>query len=160
MKWYVAMRKELWYLVTLGGLALGCSGSSGGGTDRKFGPHQGTLVKLPNDQGYVEILNEIQAKGRSLGRQGSADQVIVYFLDRELKGPSSASPSGVNVKLSIVTGKPAESVALEPAAEAKDPFGKKRFASKAGAYQLAGVHGELSATLDGQPFSAEFDALR
>jgi hypothetical protein len=156
------MRKGfLHLLVALSGLSLGCSGSSSVGVaEKRFGPHQGTLVKLPNDLGYAEVLNEGQDKGRSASRQGAATQVVVYFLDPELQGPSAASPSAVNVKLTVVTGKPGEAISLEPSPGADGAVGKKRFASKAGSYQLAGVHGELSATLDGQPFSAEFDALR
>jgi hypothetical protein len=155
------MRKRLWLVVALGMVAIGCSGSSSvSDIDKRPGPHQGTLVKLPSEQGYAEVLNDAAGKGRPSGRQAAASQVIVYFLDPDLKGPSPATPSNVVVDLSILTGKPPESVALEPAPEANDPLGKKRFVSKAGTYQLAGVHGELSASLDGQPFKGEFNAMR
>ncbi len=154
------MRKGFWGVaLVLGTVSLGCSGSpTVAKPEERIGPHQGTLIKLPNDQGYAEVVDASQTKGRPA--RGAPTQIVAYFLDSELKGPSTVAPSGVIVKLSIVTGKPAESITLEPAAEAGDPLGKKRFASKAGPYQLAGVHGELSATIDGQPFNAEFDALR
>ena len=156
-----SMRNRLWCFVVLAAFATGCSGSSRvGDLDKRLGPHQGTLVKLPAEQGYAEILNDAAGKGRSSGRQAAASQILVFFLDPDLKGPSPASPSNVVVNLSILTGKPPESVALEPAAEANDPLGKKRFASRPGNYQLAGMHGELSASIDGQPFTAGFDAIR
>jgi hypothetical protein len=77
-----------------------------------------------------------------------------------LKATSAVTPSNVVVKLTIVTGKPAEAVPFDAAPEVGDPLGDKRFASKPGSYQLSSAHGELSATLDGQPFTAEFDPLR
>jgi hypothetical protein len=149
-------------LVLLGGIGLaGCSGSTQvANPDKRIGPHQGTLLKLPEGKGYAEVLEAGQSKGRAAARQGAQAQILVYFLDAELKAPASVSPSGVVVKLTIVTGKPAETVTLEAAPEVSDPLGGKRFASKPGIYQLTSVHGELSATLDGQPFSAEFDAIR
>lgn len=142
-------------------LAAGCSDQpKTAAPGERLGPHQGTLVKLPGEAGYAEVLNAEQARGRASGRQGAPAQLVVYFLDPELKAPSSASASGVVVKLSIATGQPPVNVALEPAAGAADPLGAKRFASKPGAYHLGGVHGELAATVDGQPFSAEFDGVR
>jgi hypothetical protein len=150
--------------VLLGGIGLaGCSGSTQvAKPDERIGPHQGTLLKLPEDRGYAEVVNAGQAaKGRSAPRQGGTQsQIVVYFLDRELKAPSAVSPSNVVVKLTIVTGKPAEAVSLDAAPEVGDPLGGKRYASKPGAYQLSSAHCELSATLDGQPFNAEFDPLR
>jgi hypothetical protein len=149
-------------LILLVGIGLaGCSSSNpAANPDKRLGPHQGTLLKLPEAKGYAEVVSAGEARGRSASRQGAQTQIVVYFVDPELKAPAAVSPSGVVVKLTIATGKPPEVVSLEAAPEVSDPLGGKRYASKPGNYQLTSAHGELNATLDGQPFSAEFDAMR
>jgi hypothetical protein len=146
----------------LGSLALaGCSGSSSipATSQDRVGPHQGVLVELPDGAGYAEILNSQANDRRSSGRGRPPTQVLVYLLSPDLNSPATTTATDASVKLTLVTNQPM-SVPLEPSPEAGDPLGKNRLASKPGPYHLPDVHGELSATLDGRPFSAEFDGSR
>jgi hypothetical protein len=155
------MDRRLWApAVLLAVLAAGCSPTAPtqAGPEDRVGPHRGVLVRLPGDRGYAEVVNSKEA-GRPGGRERAPAQLLVYFLAPDLKAPAGVAASGVSVKLTAVTDQP-ETVPLEPAAEPGDPVGKNRFASKKGPYHLSGAHGELSATLDGQPFKAEFDGGR
>jgi hypothetical protein len=156
------MHRGLWsLLLLLGGIGPGCSGPGRGAESvAHLGPHQGTLVKLPEGLGYAEVLNAGPDKGRSAGRQQGQTQLIVYFLAPELQAPAAVAASNVVARLSVATGRPPETVALEPAPESGDPLGAKRFVSKTGNYHLSSAHAELSATIDGRPFAAEFDAVR
>lgn len=137
-------------------LPLGCSeqGAIQAGPNDRVGPHRGVLVALPNDQGYAEIFNSPQRRGRGTGR--APTQVVVCFLNNDLTSPAAATPSGVSVKLTVTTDTPV-TVSLDAAPEAGDPLGKNRFISKSGPYELSDAHGELTGTLGGQPFSGEFD---
>jgi hypothetical protein len=114
------------------------------------------LVELPGDKGFAEITNSQPEKGRGSAQGRPPTQVIVYFLGRDLKARSPAMVSGVSVQLTTVTDRP-ETLALEPSPGSRDPLGEARFASKSGPYYLTNSQGELSATVDGQPFRATFE---
>ena len=139
-------------------LLAGCSGSSDRQAEALTGPHQGTLVKLPDGRGYAEILD--LGKERSSSRGDAPSQVAVYFLAADGKGSATGSASGVAVELTIVTGRPAKVVPLESSPDAADPAGKARFLSKPGVYRLSESTGDLVASLDGQAIKVPFDGVR
>ena len=154
------MQKSFW--AEAGLLAIlfaGCSSLAPpqAGPQDRVGPHRGVLNVLPGDRGYAEILNSQIERPSSRGR--APTQLLVYFLTPDLKAPAPVAASGVSVKLTAVTDEP-QTVSLEPAPDAGDRLGKNRFASKKGSYYLSNAHGELTATIDGQPFRAEFDGGR
>lgn len=147
-------------IVLAGALLPGCSGSDSRQAEALTGPHQGSLVKLPDGRGYAEILDLDPGKGRSSSRGDTPSQVAVYFLATDGKGPTTGSASGVAVELTIATGQPPRVVPLDAAPDATDPAGKARFLSKPGVYHLSESTGDLIASLDGQAIKVPFDGLR
>lgn len=113
-----------------------------------FGPHNGPAVALPGDRGYAEVLAEP-------GRAGQDPSLVVYFLDPDLKRVLSPLPSDVRVKLTIAGGE-SEELPLSPAPKPRDKTGSGRMASPPVSVDPDRVSGELSATVEGQPFTVAF----
>ena len=112
-----------------------------------FGPHNGPAVALPGDRGYAEVLAE--------PNRGGQDPSVVYFLDSDLKRVLSPLPSEVRVKLAIPGGG-IEELVLSPAPQARDQAGAGRMASQPVAVDPDRVSGELTAIVQGQPFTVAF----
>ena len=119
----------------------------------KPGPHGGTALALPEGAGYVEVINEPTPQDRS---RGATTAIVAYFLAADLQAAVAAAPA--NVKVVDRTSR--TSIALKPEAKAGDPAGAGRFASAVGAYNLAEIHGELSGTIAGKPFSFDLGGIR
>jgi hypothetical protein len=148
----------LWLCVAL--TPLGCTGASvPAGTEDRLGPHRGVLLALPDDQGFAEVIDEVPAGARQVGRAQTPSRIFVYLLNPELSAPASVSPSTMTMRVTVVTGSP-QAVPLEPEPDAADPLGKNRFASKPGPYGLREAEGELSAELGGSTWQASFDGSR
>lgn len=116
---------------------------------RVFGPHNGPAVALPGDRGYAEVVAEPN-------RGGQDPSVVVYFLDPDFKKVLSPLPSGVRVKLAIPGGG-TEDLPLSPAPKPRDRAGSGRMASTPVPVDPDRVSGELSATVEGQPFTVAFE---
>ncbi len=134
-------------------LALGC-GERASTPDastvvaKVFGPHNGPAVALPGDRGYAEVIAEPN-------RGGQDPSVVVYFLDSDLKRVLSPLPSDVRVKLAIPGGG-IEELALSPSPKPRDRAGSGRMASPPVPVDPDRVSGELTATVEGQPFTMAF----
>src|SRR5262249_34425390 len=133
-----SMRKLVRAAVLVTGAALaGCSSDPPAppvGVTR--GPHQGTTIRLPEDKGFVELVNEPEVDGRG---RNEATALVAYFLNSDGKSPLSPAPTGVKFELAVAGKKAAQPVALAPEPKADDPAGAARFASKTGPYNLAEV---------------------
>ncbi len=134
-------------------LALGC-GERASTPDASpvvaevFGPHNGPALALPGDRGYAEIVAEPN-------RGGQDPSVVVYFLGPGLKKVLSPLPSDVRVKLAI-PGVGIEELALSPAPKPRDRVGSGRMASPPVSVDPDRLSGELSAIVEGQPFTVAF----
>jgi hypothetical protein len=148
------MRTIVRAIVVVTGAALaGCSSdppAPPAGVTR--GPHQGTTIRLPEDKGFVELVNEPEVSGRG---RNETTALVAYFLNSDAKSPLSPAPTDVKFELSV-PGKKAQPVALAAEPKADDPAGAARFASKSGPYNLAEVRGSLSATVAGQSVSVAY----
>jgi hypothetical protein len=152
--------------LALAGVILGC-GSSVSPVDVTvvIGPHHGTMVRLPEDHGFVELVNEPEVNDR---RSPQPTSIVAYFLQADGKSPLSPAPSDVNVSLSAGRDKGArrdtsgagQSIPLSPEPKADDPAGSSRFVSKPGSYDLATIRGTLSAKTSSQEISTPFGGGR
>jgi hypothetical protein len=144
---FPTMRKRLRYSSLFAvSLLAGCGESiTVPPSEIAIGPHQGTAFRLPDNQGFAEIVNEPKPQVR-----GSKDptSIVVYFLETDGKTPISAKPTDVKVDLTQQQKTVAVALAAEPKSD--DPAGASRFASKPGPYQLAGARGKLVASVGGQ----------
>lgn len=138
-------------LVALGLAACllpGCAGGGasseppGGTLQQDVGPHGGVAVPL-GERGYAEIL--VDVKG------GSQTTLVAHFLEPDRKAPLAATPTNVTANLKLPTGE-SPSVSFSPQGDAA----AKRFVSNPGDYNFDELRGELSATLDGEAFTAPF----
>jgi len=119
-------------------LLTGCDGGPPVPKPGPATPHNGTLVSLPEDGGFVEIVKEPDS-----GKKDRA-KILAYFLD------SSRNPittvSAVTLKSKATGNKPIE---LKPTGDA-DP-------AKAGGMatpslpDVGEIDGELTATIAGKP---------
>jgi hypothetical protein len=90
-------RLHLSIALLLAGLA-GCEQAVPPGTKT---PHDGTLVVLPDNQGFVEVL-----KRTDPSKEGQT-QVVFFFLDESRK-PMKPAPDTANLKLQTAGARPIE----------------------------------------------------
>ena len=120
------------------------------------GPHGGTTIRLPEDAGFVEFVNEPEPDGRE---RDATTALVVYFLKTD--GSTPINPAPADVKFEAKGGrKPAQTLALAPEPKTDDPSGAARFASKRGPYSLGEIRGRVSASVGGKPVSAEYLGAR
>jgi hypothetical protein len=129
-------------------LVLACAAVAGcgGGSPKELpvakSAHGGTIVTLPNDRGFAEILVDSEsAKDRARKAQVKS-RLVAYFYQSD--GSSALSPDPTDVKIQIGMGGDGRLVDL-----AKESKEAGKFASAAGAYP-DGFAGQLRASLDGQ----------
>jgi hypothetical protein len=128
------------------------------------GPHRGTIVRLPDDKGFAEILNEPPVEDR---RNPTPTAIVAYFLKSDSKTPLETMPTAVAFAMASggrgSRGKQTtatQAIPLSPEPKSDDPSGTARFASKVGPYLLEAVRGTLSATIDGQKLDIQFSGGR
>ncbi len=128
------------------------------------GPHHGIMIRLPEDSGFVELVNEPEVSDR---RDPEPTAIVAYYLQSDAKSPMTPGPSDVSVALQAGRGKAADGkkaaagaipLATEPKPD--DPSGGSRFASKPGPYELATIRGTLSAKIGGQEVAVPFGGGR
>jgi hypothetical protein len=126
---------------------LGGCGGGGQPTTAEVPLHGGTIVALPGNRGFAEILNEVKPEARS-------STVVVYFVQPDMKSPLSPAPSDVRLKIQL--GRKDSIVRLAPDPATGDPLAAARFASPPGNYPWEARENELIATIDGQSVTVPF----
>jgi hypothetical protein len=116
--------------------------------------HGGILVPLPEDRGYVELVN-----GQRTSRSRTVITTIVaYLMQSDQKTALTSTPSSVSVKL--LTPKGQKEVPLKHTPEPGDPAGTARFVSEPGPLELNGAGGEITVVLDGKTLIVPFRGPR
>jgi hypothetical protein len=116
--------------------------------------HGGILVPLPENQGFVELLNDKRE------RRGSAylTTIVAYLLQADQKSAVTQQSKAVTVKL----GPPpdAKTLTLRADPDPGDPAGSARFVSELGPFLLNQSGGEIQVVLDGKTLTAPFRGPR
>jgi hypothetical protein len=114
-------------------------------------------LRLPDDKGFVELVNEPAVTDR---RNPQPTSLVAYFLQPDARSAMTPSPTDVGMQIDPGRGsrKRTEATALPLGAEPKadDPAGGSRFASKVGPYALSGIRGTLKAKVGGQDVSVDY----
>jgi len=151
-------------LLAAAGLTAGC-GSPALSSLVFTGTHGGTTFRLPDEKGFVELVNEPVVTDR---RNPQPTSIVAYFFQAD--GKSAMSPSSTDVSFEITpdarsrqrdrsaAGSSTLHLSAEPKAD--DPAGASRFASKTGPYALAAIRGALKAKINGQEVSTAFMGSR
>jgi hypothetical protein len=151
--------------LALAALLSGCNSSeSPVSVSVARGPHQGTMIRLPEDKGFVELVNEPEVTDR---RNPQPTAIVAYYLQTDAKSPLTPAPLDVTFAIGTGGGKGARgkqgsatSIPLDAEAKSADPAGASRFASKPGPYQLSAIRGNLSAKISGQEITTSFEGSR
>jgi hypothetical protein len=116
--------------------------------------HGGILIPLPEEQGYVELLNDKRE------RKGNAylTTIVAYLLQPDQKSSVTEQAKSVTVKL----GAPpeAKTIAMRHDPDRSDPSGTARFVSELGLFQLNQSGGEIQVVLNGKTLTAPFRGPR
>ena len=139
------------------GLAVlaGCEGGAALAPQVVVGPHGGTAYRLPGERGFAELVNEPEVDD---ARVAPTTALVVYFLQPDGKSPLTPAPSDVSARVMIERRLTTLPLKAEP--KAGDPTGSARFATILGPYQLADLHGTLTATAGGETATIAFAAGR
>jgi hypothetical protein len=116
--------------------------------------HGGILIPLPEDQGYVELLND--KRERKLGVIQT--NLVAYLLQSDLKTALPGKPSKVSVKLDTPRGQATVDLVAKP--DQADPVAGPRYVSELGMYELNQRGGEVTVALDGKTLTAPFRGPR
>jgi hypothetical protein len=116
--------------------------------------HGGILIPLPENQGYVELLNDKRER-----RSGAVQtNIVAYLLQSDQKTALAAKPSKVSVKLDTPRG-PA-TIDLAPKPSQADPTAGPPYVSEFGPYELNQRGGEVIVAIDGKTLTAPFRGPR
>jgi hypothetical protein len=141
-------------LITAGMLS-GCGAGAHTSMVSESSPlHGGILIPLPENQGFVELLNDKHVmKGRVLHTT-----IVAYFLQPDRKSPITQPAPAITIKL----GAPPDvrTVTMRPEPDGKDPSGSARFVSDIGPYLLNQSGGEIQAGLGSKSFTVPFRGPR
>lgn len=154
-------------LLAAAGLVAGCGSPEPSSQVIKVfkGTHGGTTFRLPDEKGFVELVNEPVVTDR-LNPQPTS--IVAYFYQADGKSAMSPSPTDVSFQIAPdarskqrgqATGG-ASTLPLSAEPKADDPAGASRFASKTGPYFMAAVRGTLKAKISGQDISTAFMGSR
>jgi hypothetical protein len=151
--------------LALAAFLTGCDSSTPPeGISVAIGPHQGTMIRLPEDKGFVELVNEPEVTDR---RNPQPTSIVAYYLQADAKSSLSPAPADVGFAMDTGGGKAArgrkgtpETIPLVAEPKSDDPAGSSRFASKPGPYQLSAIRGNLSAKIAGQDVLTPFEGAR
>jgi hypothetical protein len=116
--------------------------------------HGGILIPLPEDQGYVELLNDQRM------RKGNVVllTIVAYLLQPDQKSPATKEPQSLTIKLGAPPD--VQTVAMRPDPDRSDPSGSARFVSGFGPYLLNQSGGEIQVMRDGKTLTAPFRGPR
>jgi hypothetical protein len=150
------MHNEVLFLSLLAaGMCSGCGSGTVPSTVPASSPlHGGILVALPDNQAYIELLNDRrERKGR-----GFLTTIVAYLLQPDQKTAVTQQAKSFTVKLGAPPGEKA--LTMRPAPDQSDPVGSARYVSELGPYQLEQIGGEIQVVLDGKTLTAPFRGPR
>jgi hypothetical protein len=149
----MVMRLLPLWLVGFGG------GCGGGGPSVSRVPdssslHGGILIALPENQGFVELLNDRRE------RRGNEFQtrIVAYLLQADQKTAATQPAKSLTVKLGAPPAEKAVVMPLEP--DRADPVGGARYVSGLGPFQLEQSGGEIRLDLGGKTLAVPFRGPR
>jgi hypothetical protein len=150
------MRNALLFLALVAaGIESGCGpGVHTSALPASSSLHGGILIPLPEDQGYVELLNDKRERKYGVFQTN----IVAYLLQPDQKTPYSGKATKVSIKLDTPRG--AETIALVPKPEPGDPAAGARYVSEFGLYDLAQRGGEIIVAIDGKTLTAPFRGPR
>lgn len=114
------------------------------------GPHGETAYRLPEDKGYVELLNEPAVDARAQ----TPTALVAYFLQEDGETPLATAPTDVRFEVEI--DRQQQTLPMTASGEA----GAARFETEEGPYNLAMIRGTLLGQLDGQEFAVNVSDAR
>jgi hypothetical protein len=137
------------------GLCSGCGAGSYPSALPATSPlHGGILIPLPENQGYVELLNDKRERRAGYFQTN----LVAYLLQSDQKTALAAKPSKVSVKLDTPRG-PA-TIDLVPKPSQADPIAGTPYVSEFGLYDLNQRGGEVIVAIDGKSLTAPFRGPR
>jgi hypothetical protein len=144
---YLLMLKSICFLLFPACLLAGCGGSSSQSGGLPASPHQGNLVSLPGDRGFVEVLID---SGVAAGdrRTQAKPRIVAYFYQPD--GTTEMSPGPSEVKVKVGTGEKSPVLNLSPL-----PKESGKYASEPGTFP-DGFKGELDAKFNGESVQTPF----
>jgi hypothetical protein len=116
--------------------------------------HGGVLVLLPENGGYVELLNEGSQRRSGVNQT----RIVAYVLQHDQKTAIAQQPTSVSVNLALPGGSKAVPLSLAPAADY--PVGNARFASEPGPFELDRIGGEVTVAVGGKTLTGAFRGPR
>lgn len=125
-------------------VASGCGGgqNNAGTPSKVVAVHSGTILPIPEDRGFVEVL--VQSENAKPTGKGAGGRVVAYFLNKDGSGPSAPAPT--DVSYSPADGKPYK---MTPMADSASK--SAGFQTEIGPFNPGReLNGELSASLGGQ----------
>jgi hypothetical protein len=150
------MRKLCLFLsLVAAGMGGGCGSTVHTSTVPAGSPlHGGILIALPEDQGFVELLNDQRV------RKGNAilTTIVAYLLQPDQKSPVTQPSPAVTVKLGAPPA--VRTVKMRPDPDRGDPSGSARFVSDLGPFLLNQSGGEVEVVLGGKTLTAPFRGPR
>jgi hypothetical protein len=112
--------------------------------------HGGILIALPEDGGYVELLNG----GRQRVGYQFTTTLVAYLLQPDMKTALAEKPASIAVTLDTPAGEKTIPLASKP--ETGDSVGSTRYVSDPGPYELNQRGGEVTVPLNGKTLKAPF----
>lgn len=115
-------------------------------------PHEGVIVALPEDQGFVELMDGKAgpSKGRRIERP-----IVAFLLQADKKTAIESPPQEMVVRLDSTKDQKPITLRLQP--DANEPAGSARFVSASGPYEVGrGGAGVVEVNLNGKSLKAPF----
>jgi hypothetical protein len=153
------------FLIGMAALAAGCdSAAQPNAVNPVSAPHRGTMIRLAEGRGFVELVNEPEVSDR---RNPEPTSIVAYFLQIDGKSPLEPVPADVDFAIQSGGTKGGRTkqdsggrISLTAQPKTDDPLSATRFASKPGPYALEGIRGTLTARIGGQVVSTNFAGSR
>ena len=115
-----------------------------------FGPHGGPTAALPEEKGFIEIVQE---------PIGGQSRLVAYcFSTRDMASPLSPVPSSFQFSMDLPGGS-AQEVAFTAEPKPGEPGGESRFISQPGEFEVDPLLGTVTVTIEGQTLTAKLSGV-